>query len=142
MRTKLIILAPLLLLGLAACESHLVFLEEDHVGLKAQFQPNNPSPAEITLGYRRGIVAVVPQQAETAVDVTNPVFVTWTTNSLTIHENPNELMSLYMVFKANVSFASQTEVHHFMASGMAANSLLANSEDLRNVTTNLWGFGK
>jgi hypothetical protein len=142
MKKSLIILIPLTLLGLAGCESHLVFVEEDHVGLKAQFQPNNPSPAQLTLGYRRGIVAVVPQQSRTAVTLTNPVTVNWTSNSITVVENPNELMSLYTVFKANVGFGSPTEVHHFMATGMAANALLANTADLRNVTTNLNGFNK
>ncbi len=142
MRKKLIILASLALLGLTGCESHLVFIEEDHIGLKAQFQPNNPSPAELSLGYRRGIVAVIPQQSKTAQNLINPVSVTWTTNSVTVCENPNELMSMYTVFKANVGFGSPTEIHHFMATGMAANSLLANEDALRNVTTNLNGFSK
>lgn len=142
MRKCLIILASLVLLGLTGCKSHLVFVEEDHFGLKAQFQPNNPSPAEFSLGYRRGIVAVIPQQSATPVNLANPVSVTWTTNSVTICENPNELMSLYTIFKANVGFGSPTEIHHFMATGMAANSLLANYDSLRNVTTNLNGFSK
>jgi hypothetical protein len=142
MRKILIILAPLALLGLAGCQSHLLFIEEDHFGLKAQFQPNNPSPAEMSLGYRRGIVAVIPQQSQKAVTLANPVSVTWTSNSVTVTENPNELMSLYTVFKANVGFNNPTEIHHFLATGMAANSLLANEEALRNVTTNLNGFTK
>jgi hypothetical protein len=135
-------LAPIALLGATGCESHLVFIEEDHIGLKAQFQPNNPSPVELSLGYRRGIVAVVPQQSKSGQTLTNPVSVTWTTNSVTISENPNELMSMYTVFKANVGFNNPTEIHHFLATGMAANSLLANEDALRNVTTNLNGFGK
>lgn len=142
MKNLRIALPALVLLGALGCSSHLVFVEEDHVGLKAQFQPNNPSPGEISLGYRRGVVAVVPQQAKNAVTLADPVSVTWTTNTVTVSENPNELMSLYTVFKANVGFGDPTEVHHFMATGMAANALLANSADLRNVTTNLNGFGK
>jgi hypothetical protein len=142
MRKELIIIAPVVMLWLTGCESHLVFIEEDHIGLKAQFQPSNPSPVEISLGYRRGIVAVIPQQSKNSVNLANPVSVTWTTNSVTICQNPNELMSLYTVFKANVGFGDPTEIHHFMATGMAANSLLANSGDLRNVTTNLNGFRK
>ena len=132
----------IVLMGLTGCTSHLVFLEEDHFGLKAQFQPNNPSPAEFSLGYRRGIVAVIPQQSKSPVTLANPVSVTWTTNAVTICENPNELMSLYTVFKANVGFNDPTEIHHFLATGMAANALLANYGDLRNVTTNLNGFNK
>ena len=142
MSSRLSILLSIVLMGLTGCTSHLVFLEEDHFGLKAQFQPNNPSPAEFSLGYRRGIVSVIPQQSAKPVDLANPVFVTWTSNAVTISENPNELMSLYTVFKANVGFGSPTEIHHFMATGMAANSLLANFGDLRNVTTNLNGFGR
>jgi hypothetical protein len=144
MKKHLSLLIPLVVLGYlgAGCKSHLVFIEEDHLGLKAQFQPSNPSPAEFSLGYRRGIVAVIPQKSKTPVNLTNPVSVSWTTNSVTICENPNELMSLYTVFKANVGFGSPTEVHHFMATGMAANSLLANYGSLRNVTTNLNGFTK
>jgi hypothetical protein len=134
MRMKLASLLSLVLLCLTGCQSHLVFLEEDHVGLKAQFQPNNPSPAQITLGYRRGILAVVPQQSANPTNLINPVSVTRTTNSITVCENPNELMSLYTVFRANIGFGDPTEVHHFMATGMAANALLANHEDLRNLS--------
>ena len=142
MKNVPLILVPLFLLGLTGCQSHLVFIEEDHMGLKAQFQPSNPSPAQFSLGYRRGIVAVIPQQSKNPVTLADPLPVSWTTNSVTIFQNPNELMSLYTVFKANVGFGDQTEVHHFMATGMAANSLLANHGDLRNVTTNLSGFSK
>jgi len=137
MRKMLIPLVPLAWSCLTGCQSHLVFLEEDHVGLKAQFQPNNPSPAQITLGYRRGIVAVVPQQSASSQNLTNPVSVTWTTNSVTVCQNPNELMSLYTVFQANIGFGDPTEVHHFMATGMAANALLANHADLRNLSATI-----
>jgi hypothetical protein len=141
MRRLIRFVAIPLFLCITGCESHLVFIEEDHLGLKAQFQPNNPSPGEISLGYRRGIIAVVPQQSAKPVTLMNPISVTWTTNnSLTVCQNPNELMSLYTVFKANVGFGSPTEIHHFLATGMAANALLANSDSLRNVTTNLNGF--
>jgi hypothetical protein len=137
MKMRIAMFVPLAWLCLTGCESHLVFFEEDHVGLKAQFQPNNPSPAQITLGYRRGIVAVVPQQSASSQNLTNPVSMTWTTNSVTICQNPNELMSLYTVFRANIGFGDPTEVHHFMATGMAANALLANHEDLRNLSSTI-----
>lgn len=142
MKIKIAAIVPLTLLCFTGCESHLAFVEEDHWGLKAQFQPNNPSPAQITLGYRRGIVAVIPQQAAQSQTLTNPISVTWTTNSITVVQNPNELMSLYTVFNANIGFGDPTEVRHFMATGMAANSLLANHEDLRTLSNVINGSNK
>lgn len=134
----------LVVFGMSGCTSHLVFLEEDHFGLKAQFEPNNPAPAELSLGYRRGVVAVIPQQAAQPVKLTNSVTVaTETTASNTVvkvYNDPNELMSLYTVFRANVGFGDPVEVHHFLATGTAATSLLANEGELRNVVTNLAGF--
>src|SRR5580698_2979316 len=115
MKRRFVQYAILFLLGITGCSSHLVFIEEDHIGLKAQFQPNNPSPGEISLGYRRGVIAVVPQQAASPVTLANPVSVSWNTNSITICQNPNELMSLYTTFKANVGFGDPTEIHHFLA---------------------------
>lgn len=128
-------------LTLCGCSSHLIFMEEDHVGLKAQFEPNNPSPAQVSLGYRRGVVAVVPQQSAGTAKMSNLVTVTTTrtpTNTVvTVQHDPNELMSLYTVFRANVGFGDPVEIHHFMATGAAAASLLANENDLRDVTRNL-----
>jgi hypothetical protein len=52
-----------------------------------------------------------------------------------IKPDPNELMSLYAVFHANVGFNDPICVHHFLATGVAAANLLANHDDLRKVTT-------
>jgi hypothetical protein len=140
-----LILMCLAVLGFTGCTSHLVFLEEGHVGLKAQFAANNPSPAQLSLGYRRGIVAVIPQQSKEPQAVKDSVSVTSKPGedgkkTVTIYNDPNELMSLYTVFGANVGIGDPVEVHHFLATGIAAASLLANSEELRKVTRNLRGF--
>ncbi len=124
--------------------THLIFTEEDHIGLKAQFEPNNPSPAELTLGYRRGIVTVIPQQSPSPSHLTDPITVkTDRTNTngvvVTVIEDPDELMSVYTRFKANIGFLDPVEIHHFLATGTAAASLLANEDDLRAVTQNLKG---
>ena len=148
MKKRTLATLSLAALCLSGCTSHLIFVEEDHFGLKAQFEPNNPSPAELSLGYRRGVVAVIPQQSKRPVRLTNSVTVTTekeatatATNTIVkVFNDPNELMSLYTVFRANVGFNNPVEVHHFLATGAAATSLLANESDLRNVTTNLNGF--
>lgn len=143
MKTRIFAVMSLTMLCLSGCTSHLIFVEEDHFGLKAQFEPNNPSPAELSLGYRRGVVAVIPQQSDQPVRLTNSVTVTTekgTNTVVKIFNDPNELMSLYTVFRANVGFGDPVEVHHFLATGAAATSLLANESELRNVTTNLNGF--
>lgn len=138
--------ASLTLLGLTGCTSHLVFIEEDHFGLKAQFQPNNPAPAELSLGYRRGVIAMIPQQSNQPAKLTNSVTVTTegtdTNTIVKVFNDPNELLSLYTVFHANVGFNDPVEVHHFLATGAAATSLLANESELRDVTTNLNSFNK
>ncbi len=123
---------------LCGCSTtHLIFFEEDHVGLKASFEANNPAPAELSLGYRRGIVAVLPQQAKNPSNQSDPVTIksqkTDTNTVITIMHDPDELMSLYTVFKANVGFMDPVKIHHFLATGNAAAALLSNSADLRNL---------
>jgi len=137
------------LLALTGCTSHLIFVEEDHIGLKAAFEANNPAPAQISLGYRRGVVAVIPQQSDgsqpkiasatvstTATAATNPAAAD-VPKTITITTNPNELMSLYTVFKANIGFGDPVRISHFLATGTAATSLLADHNELRNVTDTL-----
>ena len=128
----------LALLVLTGCTSHLIFVEEAHVGLKAKLEPNNPAPAQLSLGYRRGVVAVIPQQSssskgtqtaagDAAANADGPKVVT-------IIADPNELMSLYTVFNANVGFGDPVAIRHFLATGTAASSLLANDGELRKIT--------
>lgn len=140
--TKLTLLAGALF-GLIACgcTSHLVFLEEDHAGLKVAFEPNNPSPAQVSIAYRRGVVAVVPQQSLAEVRTTNAVNVTTVqtngTTVVTVTQDPNELMSLYTTFRANVGLGNPIYVQHFLATGNAASALLANHTALSQLTSNL-----
>src|SRR5207253_655933 len=70
-----IAIVTLILGGLAGtgCKSHLLFVEEDHLGLKATFEANNPSPVQVSVGYRRGIVAVIPQKSNGDADTAQPV---------------------------------------------------------------------
>lgn len=135
-----IAIAALGLICLAGCTSHLVFIEEDHLGLKAAFEPNNPSPAQFSVGYRRGVVAVVPQKSDAEnKSRSNSLSVTHTNDAngkktITVTTNPHELMSLYTTFKANIGFNNPVRINHFLATGTAATSLLADHEQLRNLT--------
>ena len=131
----------LALLGLSGCTSHLVFLEEDHVGLKAAFEANNPAPAQFSVGYRRGVVAVLPQKSDPKDQSKSPTVSVTTTNDsgggnkvVTITADPNELMSLYTTFKPNIGFNNPVQINHFLATGSAARSLLADHDQLRNLT--------
>ena len=126
------------ILAVCGCRSHLVFIEEDHVGLKAAFEPNTPSPVQLSIAYRRGVVAVVPQQSLAEVRTTNAVnvVVDRSANVVTVVQDPNELMSLYTRFTANVGLGDPTRVQHFLATGNAASGLVANNAGLRNLTTN------
>jgi len=131
-------LGPLALLAICGCSTnHILFSEEDHVGLKAAFAQNNPSPVELSIAYRRGVVAVVPQQSSSAKP-TNfvSVKVDTTTNVVTVVHDPNELMSLYTRFEANVGLGNPIRVNHFLATGNAANAIVANEEALRSVANN------
>ncbi|MBI3414944.1 MAG: hypothetical protein HY043_06415 [Verrucomicrobia bacterium] len=128
------------LFWLVGCTSHLVFFEEDHVGLKAAFEPNNPAPAQFSVGYRRGVVAVIPQKSDAGDKArSQPLSVTQTNGAdgkkvVVIVTNPHELMSLYTTFKANIGFNNPVQINHFLATGKAATSLLADRDELRNLT--------
>lgn len=127
-------------LATCGCQSHMIFVEEEQAGLKVAYAPNNPSPAQVTLALRRGLVAVVPQQSLSEIKTTNAVNVTTQkingTNYVTVIEDPNELMSLYTRFQANLGLAGAIRFNHFLATGNAAIELLANAESLRQITTN------
>lgn len=128
------------LLGLTGCTSHLIFVEEDHIGLKAKFEANNPTPAQLSLGYRRGVVSVIPQQSNGSKPSPSVSVAATNTNAgkvVTVTTDPNELMSLYTVFKANVGFGDPVQISHFLATGTAATSLLANDDALRTVADTL-----
>ncbi|MBY0277349.1 hypothetical protein K2Z84_18615 [Candidatus Binatia bacterium] len=138
-RSAAAFIAALCLTG--GCSSHLVFLESSHLGLKASFEPNNPTPAEVDLGYRRGMFAMIPQKSEESghgqpgsVRVEQSGEGTNKTTTITVTPDPDELMSMYSTFCGNVGFADPVEVHHFLATGVAASNLLANQAALRDLT--------
>jgi hypothetical protein len=114
-----------------------MFIEEANIGLKARFEANNPTPAQLSLGYRRGVIAVIPQQSS-GNKPSPSLAVSTTTNGvpgkvIVIKNDPNELMSLYTVFKANIGFNDPVAIKHFLATGTAASSLLADHSELRKV---------
>jgi hypothetical protein len=129
------------LAGTAGCSSHLLFVEHSHVGLKASFEPSQPTPAEVDLGYRRAMFAMIPQKSREPSNDAGSVVVNRDDGqvAITIVPDPNELMSIYTVFKANVGFNDPVCLHHFLATGVAASHLLANAGDLRNLAQTLEG---
>ena len=148
MKRSVLTIAIAMALTMPACSRHLLFVEEDHIGLRAKFEGESPTPAEVHLGYRRGVVAFIPQQSSASrqvrPDEVGSVTATTTAGkkSIVIKNDPRDLMSLYTIFKANVGFLDPVELHHFLATGAAAESLLANQDELRNLTDNLKSFEK
>lgn len=133
------LLALLALPVAGGCAQRLVFLESSHMGLKAAFQPNNPTPAELDLGWRRGLFAMVPQKSADTPDPSTArgsVRVSQTDGRTTIDvvPDPDELVSLYAVYCGNIGFNDPVEIHHFLATGVAASNLLANESTLRALT--------
>jgi hypothetical protein len=153
---------PIILLGCASafllssgCTSHLVFMEESHTGLKIRAGGSTPSPYEVGFGYRRGMVAAVPKQypctrskdgtdcpvkpehkhddqAVAAKDSSGPNG-SKDPKPVIIHYDPNELMSLYAEFCANIGFNEPIEFHNLMVTGDAAIWLLSDANhDLRD----------
>ena len=123
----------------ASCTSHLVFMEESHTGLKISAGGSAPSPYEISLGYRRGMVAAVPKQNRSGENQSGaspsgmPVEnVDPGGNGDTVVVLPYdryELMSLYTEFCANVGFNDPIEFHNLLVTGDAAAWLLADPDN-------------
>ena len=132
-----IILLSAFALVLGGCSSHLLFVEESHIGLKAKIAASQTSPYNLDLGYRRGMVALIPLQSAEGERGTNPDEGENPTGSerkeIVIVHDPNDLMSLYCVFKANIGFNDPVEIYHFLATGRAAITLLAKEEELRKI---------
>ncbi len=156
------ILAVPCLLAAGCSTSHLLFVENSHMGLKASFEPNNPTPAEIDIGWRRAVVAMVPKKSAQAdknaqadqqpkgdktrtAEPSGSVTVTTSDDTTTggkktlieIVPDPNELMSMYAVYKGNIGFGDPIDIYHFMATGVAASNLLANQGELRDLVKHL-----
>lgn len=129
---------------LAACKSHLSFVEESHVGLKAKIAANQTNPFDVDLGYRRGMLVFLPKKGgaedEQASAVRSVTTVDDGTGNVTekvswkVYENPSELMSLYTRFDANVGFNAPVKIKHFLATGTAAALLMTNEEQLRKLS--------
>lgn len=152
-RLPLVLSASAMSLSLVACTSHLVFMEESQAGLKIRAGGAAPSPYEISLGYRRGMVAAVPKQlpsgrkngggaadngghgsSRAAVSAdgsgdgsqsAGAVNGGSSEKTVVLDYDPNELMSLYTEFCANVGFNDPVEFYHLLVTGDAAVRLLA-----------------
>jgi hypothetical protein len=140
-RTSVITLLPLAV-AVGGCSSHVLFVEQSHVGLKATFEPNQPTPAEVDLGWRRAVFTMIPQKSRKRSDPTGRGYVRVTrpegkSVKVEVKPDPNELMSVYAVFRANVGFGDPVCVHHFLATGVAATTLLANEDELRALSRSL-----
>ncbi len=129
-----------------ACQQHLFFVEGSSIGLKAKFSGDGPSPAEVDLGYRRGLVAIMPKRVDTkdAPATSKPldtaVVAGAPPSEIVIEDDPAELMSLYTAFRASVGFGDPTEICHFLASGRAAALLVSNQTALEQLSTNLCAY--
>ncbi len=153
--------------AISGCTTHLLFVESSHLGFKAKFKAESPTPAEIDLGWNRRVTAMIPKQLPSekrgapaagssegqggnskgaerplrdegsrpgsgrAAPAGAPPA------TILIEPDPKELMSLYSTYDANVGFADPIRVRHFLATGMAANNLMADSAQLEALTRNL-----
>jgi len=127
-----------LLVATSGCSTHLLFAESAHLGIKAEFSAQSTVPAEMSVGYRRTIVAAMPKRTVEAEE--GPVTTRTAeelqcaeTPTLIITDEPGELMSLYTTFSANVGWNDPVEVRHVLATGRAATYLLANDAALRGL---------
>ena len=130
LRKWLFLLLPL---GLGACTNHLVFVEESHFGLKADFSGTNVTPYEFDLSYRRGIVALIPQQKGSAGQLKTEIRDQDNTVIASYEHDPAELTSLFVLFRANIGFNDPIELHHFMATGWASVLLASRKDALESV---------
>ncbi len=60
------LLGCLVLFSVFGCANHLVFTEGSNIGLKAKLTMQDKDPIDISLGYRRGTLAIIPMQSGTA----------------------------------------------------------------------------
>ena len=144
----LLVLLPLTW-GLGACSSHVIFAEESHFGLKARFSGATPSPVDVDLGYRRGVVAAIPQQNGERRNPKSPSCPPTDGTSrpnaddnmtIVVPSDPEELMSIYSTFRANIGFDDPIEVQHFLATGFAATQLTSSATALQGDLSNVGAF--
>jgi hypothetical protein len=137
MRWHVALAATLLMM---ACKTHLQFVEGSHMGLRMKVNATEMTPAEIDLGYRRGMAVIIPRQAVTEGALAGPIIEKPDDNTVIIRQDPHEVMSLYSRFKANVGFMDPVEVRHFLATGNAATLLLGRKNQLDQMTAD-WSDG-
>jgi hypothetical protein len=140
------VLTLLAVLLCGGCTNNLVFVEESHLAFKAQFRTQSAAPFNLDLGYRRGMIALIPLQSDENQDegeaeaseadessTPAPANVPGEPNTkvIRIQHDPDELMSLYSTFRANIGFNDPVEVCHFVATGVAATALLSDKEALK-----------
>lgn len=117
-----------------SCATHLQFVEGSHMGLKMKVNTSDMTPAEIDLGYRRGMAALIPRQQTTEGSLQGKPIMEKKNDTVVIRQDPHEVMSLYSRFKANVGFNDKVEVRHFLATGNAATLLMGRKNQLDRFT--------
>lgn len=135
--------AALILAGtLCGCQTHMMFIEESHIGLKAEMSADGTTPAQLDVGMRRGVAAFIPQNV--AYKPTSEGSIKQTPKEttedriITLKPADGELTNLYNHYEANVGFFDPIEVKHFLATGVAAANVVADPECLDY----LWKGGK
>lgn len=132
---KLSVSVLMITLCQGCASDRLLFVESSTIGLKARFEGDSPSPASITLGLRRGIVALIPQSERSAdATVTTETKVDGGNVKKTFTLSPGELNSLFSRFDANVGFGDPISVRHLLATGSAASEIAANENLIQELT--------
>ena len=104
MRTLRVLLGGPLLLAMA-CGPRVVVVTGTTLGLKATPGDGNSRPPQVTLGYKRAEVALVPTQGATANEAGNDAFSTMT------------------AFDFRTRWFGQTELSSFIGTGLAAREI-------------------
>ena len=130
-------------LCLAACETHLMFVEGAHTGLRIKLSTDGSVPVDFNVGYKRGVTAFIPQtgkelKGEKGESLKGGLNSTESgeKKSITVTPGPGELTSLYNRFEANIGYRDPTYVRQILATGIAADNLAADPSALDN----LWEY--
>ena len=118
----------------AGCTQHLLFVEESHFGLRAKFAANSPSPYDVDLGYRRGLFVLIPKQDTSSESTPADVVKTEGDGTVVVTHDPDELMSLFSIFRANIGLNDPILVEHFVATGIAASQVAASKTDIASIS--------
>lgn len=136
------VLLVLVALAAVGCKNHLLFVEGSHMGLMAKVKTSEVSPLEVDLGYRRGMVVVIPRQdvAGSSSEPKAQVTTDESTKTVVVQQDVGEVMSVFSRFRANVGLFDDVSVRHFLATGNAASLLIASKTDLSKLTSD-WDQG-